>query len=240
MSCQRVLRVWQWPAKKFHALWIPFIEEHTTFRSRFRHFTYYKSLRDPGPITAFDLISLIAFEPRIANYIQIADFKVDSPFERRESMRNIHGSDAVTRLFAHSPYLEHARLDWQTYYAEIEEDLQAARYSQHAAAFLLTLLPNVEKLYLPNKWKPNDATDKLIDAVVCKTNQSHLPYDRPSLARVNKFGLSVPLVPQHFCCSNWASLFLALPRIQFLRIQSFRDRSRGAMAPWRTSSTGAS
>lgn len=72
----------------------------------------------------------------------------------------------MVRLLANSPYLEQADLDWREYYAEVEEDLKAARYSQHAAAFLLTLLLNVEMLMLPRLWMLLDATDKLIDAVV--------------------------------------------------------------------------
>ena len=106
------------------------------------------------------------------------------------------------------------------YYAEIIKDLQAARYSQHAAAFLLTLLPNVENPCLPKRWKPNDATDKLIDAVVRKAKQSHLPFDEPSLARVSRFGFSVLLGPREYCELNWAGLFLSLPRIQSFRAPS--------------------
>lgn len=87
----------------------------------------------------------------------------------------------MVRLFTNSPYLEQAGLHWKEYYAEVEEDLQAARYSQHAAAFLLTLLPNVEMLTLSKLWKPLDATNKLMDAVVRKTKQLHLHCDRLSL-----------------------------------------------------------
>lgn len=75
---------------------------------------------------------------------------------------------AVVRLLAHSPDLAEAGLDWEEYYAKIEEDLEASRYSQYAAAFLLTVLPNVETLTLPKCWKPLEATDKLINVVVRK------------------------------------------------------------------------
>jgi hypothetical protein len=96
----------------------------------------------------------------------------------------------VVRLLAGSLYLERAGLDWQGYYAEIEEDFQAARYSQHAAAFLLTLLPNIENLRLPKRWKPLGATDKLIEAAVPRAKQSHLPHDRrhKSMASKNPYG----------------------------------------------------
>lgn len=208
--------------KKFYALCKPFIEQHKSFRLRFHHFSYCVDMRDSLPIigTAFDLIQRIADKPYIANYIRSADFKIDGLSKYalyRESMKDDHGSDAVIRLFANSPYLEQAGLDWQEYYAEIVEDVQATRYSQHAAAFLLTLLPNVESIYLPKIWKPNDATDKLVDAVVWKAHQSRLPYHKPSLARVSRFGFSVSLGPGERCELNWASLFLALPRVRFFR-----------------------
>ena len=74
----------------------------------------------------------------------------------------------VVRLLADSPDLAEAGLDWEEYYAKIEEDLEVSRYSQYAAAFLLTLLPNVETLTLPKCWKPLEATDKLIDVVIRK------------------------------------------------------------------------
>ena len=102
----------------------------------------------------------------------------------------------MLRLLADSPHLKQAGLDWQKFYAEIEEDLQAVRYSQHAASFFMTLLPNVETLKLPQRWKPLDATDTLVDAIIGKANQSQHPEDRPSLAQVTRFEASVSLVPQ--------------------------------------------
>lgn len=194
--------------------------------------------------SAFDLITRIAVEPLVARYVRRADFRVDSAFYHhrlKELMADrliadeltdeltdeladeliaddlivdVHCDEAVTRLFANSPYLEQAGLDWKEYCAEIEEDLKAARYSQHAAAFLLTLLPNVKVLWLPNEWKPLDATDKLIDAVVRKAKQSHLSCDRPSLARITKFGLSRPFETHKRFDLDLASSFLALPHIR--------------------------
>ena len=211
--------------KRVHAICVPFIEEHNALHSRFHHFAYFENMRRdltaPTIITAFDLITRIADEPRTANYIRSANFRIDGRSKYalyREGMKDDHGSDAVRRLFADSLELKEAGLDWQTYYAEIEEDLQAARYSQHAAAFLLTLLINVENLYLPKKWKPNDATDKLINVVVRKAKQSQC------LAYLKKLKLSVSSVPQDHCELNWVSVFLGLPRIQ-----SFRGTSCVAM-----------
>ncbi len=167
--------------------------------------------------TAFGLIRRIAVEPVVARYIRDADFENDTRSRPRELLASVHSGGAVVRLLADSPYLEQAGLDWQEYYGQIEEDLKAARYSQHAAAFLLTLLPNVEKLTLPKLWKPNDATDKLIEAVVLKAKQSHLPYDRPSLAQITNFGPSVSFGPKERFDLDWALPFLALPRMRSFR-----------------------
>lgn len=123
----------------------------------------------------------------------------------------------MLRLLADSPYLKQAGLDWQEFYAKVEEDLQAVRYSQHAASFLMTLLPNVETLTLPKRWRPLDATEKLVDAIVRKANQSHLPDYRPSLAQVTRFEPSVSLVPQDRFDLDWVNPFLALPHIVSFR-----------------------
>jgi len=77
-------------------------------------------------------------------------------------LADVECSGAVVRLLANSPDLAKAGLDWEEYYAKIEEDLEATRYSQYAAAFLLTLLPNVETLTLPKCWKPLEATARYV------------------------------------------------------------------------------
>ena len=83
-------------------------------------------------------------------------------------LADVECGGAVVRLFADSPDLAEAGLNWEEFYAKIEEDLEPIRYSQYAAAFLLTLLPNVETLTLPKWWKPVEATDKLVNVVVRK------------------------------------------------------------------------
>jgi len=160
------------------------------------------------------LIVRIAVEPIVARYIRTADFKVDNFFtsgQPREFNPDIDYGDTVLRLLAGSPYLVQVGLDWKEYYNEIEEDLQASRYSQRAAAFLLTLLPNVETVSLPHRWKPVSTTDKLIDAVVRKAKQSHyLPCDTPSLAQTTEFSVG----QQERSDLASASPFLALPHIR--------------------------
>ena len=207
---------------KIYAVCIPFVKRHNAFRSRFRHFNYHEDPADPSPTiaTASDLIKRIAVEPVVARYIRYADFKLDSPCSRIIPRGFVQDADClqdVIRLFAESPYLEQAGLDWNEYIAKIEEELNVdriPRYSQHAAAFLLTLLPNVDSLILPRFWKPLGATDKLIDAVVRKAKQSRSRFDRPSLAQVTRFEPFVSLVPQRQFDLGWVRLFLALPRIR--------------------------
>lgn len=123
----------------------------------------------------------------------------------------------MVRLLADSSYLKEAGLNWKKYYAAIGEEINACRYSQHAAAFLLTLLPNVKMLKLPKYWKPVDATDKLIDVVIHRARQAHLPYDRSSIAQVTRFVPSVSSGPQARFNLDWVTSFLALPHLQFFR-----------------------
>ena len=211
--------------RKIYTLCIPFIQRHNALRLRFRHFTYYENPNNPSPTiaTAGDLIKCIAVEPVVARYVRYADFKIDSPSSRiipRGFVRDADSREDVISLFANSPYLEMAGLDWKGYLDKIEEELnvdELPRYSQHAAAFLLTLLPNVERLILPRYWKPLDATDNLIDAVVHKAKQFHSLSDRPSLAQLTRFEPYVSLVPQNRFDLGWARPFLALPRIQSFR-----------------------
>lgn len=74
-------------------------------------------------------------------------------------------------------------------------------------------------LWLPKRWKPHDASDKLIDVLVRRAKQSsqHLAADRPSLAQITRFGPSVSLGPQEKCHLAWASPFLALPHVRSFR-----------------------
>ena len=213
--------------RTIYAVCLPFIKRHNTLRSQFHDFTYCEKMSDSSFTirTSFDLIFRIAVEPVVARYIRIADFKADNYFTSGRPREfnpdvhcrpiefdpDVHCPDEVPGLLARSPYLVQAGLDWQEYYNEIEEDLQASRYSQHAAAFLLTLLPNVESLSLPHRWKPVPTTDKLIDAVVRNAKQSHhLPCDTPSLAQTTDFSVGHH---KRFDLAS-ASPFLTLPHIR--------------------------
>lgn len=143
-------------SKHIYTLCAPFIEYHSKLRFHFQNFMYYKTnqvvksglhlVADTPAYTAcsaFNLIALIAAEPIIAHYIQEADFENDSIFtwgKDREIATNIDHDGAVIELLANSSYLKEAGLDWRIYWAAIEEDLDAGCYSQHAAAFHLTLV----------------------------------------------------------------------------------------------------
>lgn len=211
--------------RKIYTLCIPFIQRHNALHSRFHHFSYHGNPKDPSLTiaTADELIRRIAVEPIVARYIQYANFMRDSPCSYISTRGFIGDADCredVIRLFADCPYLEQAGLDWKKYLDKIEEELNGDKlphYSQHAAAFLLTLLPNVKKLILPQYWKPLNATDKLIDAIVHKTKRSNSLCDRPSLAQVTRFEPYVSLVPQDRFDLGLASAFLALPRIRSFR-----------------------
>lgn len=99
--------------------------------------------------SAFNLIARIAVEPIVAQYIHLADFCPDNELSEGENQRLVTDQsrdEAVKRRLAESAVLKQAGLDWKEYYAAIEKDFNAARYSQHAAAFLLTLLPNAKIL----------------------------------------------------------------------------------------------
>ncbi|KAH8812695.1 F-box domain protein [Xylogone sp. PMI_703] len=199
--------------KRIYARCRPFIEYHNKLRSRFRTFEYYLRWRGWNFMSASDLLTLIAAEPVVARYIRTATFKPDSRFlgrQVRKSVPSIHDGGPIVELFANSLYLKEAGLDWKEYYTTFESDIKERRYSQHGAAFLLTLLPNIEKLIIPQAWKPNEATDKLLEFVIEKAKQS----TASSLASVTRFEESVPLDVDIRFDLRWASPFLVLPRLR--------------------------
>lgn len=210
--------------RTIYELCTPFIERHNHLRSQFQKFRYREASRDPllSPIrTAFDLIKRIAIEPIVARYIRDADFNRDSFPHRarlRQVVQDVQRGGPVVTLLAESPYLGQAGLDWKEYYARIKEDLKHSHeYSQDAAAFILTLLPNVKTLTLPQLWKPLDKTEKLLDVIVRETKQSHFPWDRPSLAQVTRFVSHNSSLPGHRFGLDKAVPFLALPHVRWFR-----------------------
>lgn len=214
--------------RKLYNLCTPSIEHHNQLRKRFRKFTYTKYTND-GLLSvnnppAANLIREIARDPIVARYIRHADFSCDTWPVRATSrpVRLLPDPDLgkpVAALFAESTYLREAGLDWKEYYALIQEELGSPdRYSQHAAAFLLTLLPNVTSLELPCLWRRCEMSDKLILAIVRRAVKPRTLWDTPSLARVSEFDLyketgplddqlelasAVPLLsPPRLCCTE--------------------------------------
>ena len=211
--------------KRLHTLCTPFLEHYNNLRWHFQDFTYCKTNRafkfnqqlfefPDTASSAFNLISRIAIEPAVGRYIQEADFGGDSWLNTRfasatrEMTTYQNRDEAVRRLFADSSYLLEAQLDWREYYGVIEEDLNAARYSQYAAAFALTLLPNLKKFSLPGSWKPTTATEKLVATVIQRARQAS-DKNMPSLAQVT----TVKEMNKKFEL-GWAVSFIALPRVQ--------------------------
>lgn len=194
--------------RKLYNLCTPLIEHYNQRRKRFREFTYLYypqmglfSVDNPTMLTvhsppAVVLIQDIAHNPVVARYIRHADFTYDTWPPAARPLHVLPDPDLggpVVAMFAESPYLRAAGLDWRQYYALIQEELetQGRRYSQHAAAFLLTLLPNVTSLKLPCLWRPCEMADKLIHTIihiaVNRLSPSSSLWDTPSLAQVTEF-----------------------------------------------------
>jgi hypothetical protein len=200
--------------KRIYARGKVFIKRYHELRVGFQDFEYNKS-GGQSIISASDLLLLIAAEPVVARYIRSATFETDSQFlfyQTRRSVPSIQEGGAVIELFADSTYLKQANLDWKEYYATFEAEVRERRYSQHGAAFLLTLLPNIEKITIPAHWKPNDATEKLLDVIVdrAKAKQS-----TSSLAIATRFKIVFPPRPGTRDDLRWASPFLALPHMRY-------------------------
>ncbi|KAJ5368814.1 F-box domain protein [Penicillium cataractarum] len=170
--------------KRFHVLCTPFLAYHNRLRWHFQKFHYktkkvVKSrlaiLQIPDVVSSgFNLITRIAVDPVVAHYIQEADFVKDSEISMgkpRDFVTDGSHDEAMMRMLAGS-HIKQAGLDWKEYWVVIQEDLNDGRYSQHAAAFALTLLPNVKFLGLPKWWKPPAAPDKLIDTMISKARNN--------------------------------------------------------------------
>ena len=108
-------------------------------------------------------------------------------------------------------------LDWKEYYAAIEEDLNTGRYLQHCATFVLTLLPNLRWLQLPEQWNYGAfaASDQLLDTVVSK---ARLPGSKSSLSQVTLLGGNECEMSTEFDI-DMAAPFLTLPYFQYFEAQ---------------------
>ncbi|KAK8038684.1 hypothetical protein PG993_007095 [Apiospora rasikravindrae] len=188
--------------KDIYQLCKPFLKHHNLLRAQFHRFDYRPrpSRVLQGPLwrplrNAFDLLERIAAEPIVARYIRHADFAWDSYPSTHSLPPQVpdHADRGpVVKLFTNFPYLNWAGLEWKVYYTRVAEEYEksrSTRFSQHAAAFLLTLLPNIKSLLLPRYWEPTEETDKLIKVVIDKArHQQNTPQPSPSMAQVTRFG----------------------------------------------------
>ncbi|KAI0899310.1 F-box domain protein [Annulohypoxylon nitens] len=165
-----------------------------------------------------------------ALYIEHVELDGDSLFwslcgKPLQILPDVHHGGPIVESFANSPHLKEAGLDWKEFYTLIGEDLGRPglhHYSQRAAAFLLTLLPNLKTLSLPQLWRPCEKTEKLLDVVVRRARRPSCSWDKPSLAAVTRFSASsdvgyVEALYRH------ALPFLALPHVREFNAISSAD-----------------
>ncbi|KAI0480398.1 F-box domain protein [Xylariaceae sp. FL0804] len=217
--------------KAIHKLCAPFIKQHNHLRRHYRNFRYDRVGRHIA--SSFGLLERIAKEPQVARYVTNASLVDDNwpnAINNSFAMLGPWSWDPVNSLLANSSYLREAGLDWKRYSSRMDGEMDKERanpaygcYSQHAAEFLLTLLPNVEVLELPNLWRPQDGTDGLLEAIVSKAQQLPSPKDSASLAQVTNVQIDRQLYSgrvggniQPYNLPD-AVPFLALPRVKYFQ-----------------------
>lgn len=178
--------------KWVHNLCIPFIAEYKRLSRALKSFEYRKydtaSLGKHAIKSAFELILEIAKNPVIARYIEVAAFSKDCFFVELGDIitPDEREGELILQLLAGSDYLKQAGIDPEEFFFSIQESvldsgddsadwhwyieqLRFSVYSQDAAAFLLTLLPNLKSLKLPSGWTPTRESDNLIEAIVARS-----------------------------------------------------------------------
>jgi hypothetical protein len=166
--------------RKFHVLCRPLIKQHNVLCAHLRNVNYHVKdghsslyyVNNAHPsltiTSSFELIARIAEEPIVARYIERADLRADSRLRVAARLlfmeRNGYRRETVRDLFASSRYL--SGTEWHDYFTKYERDVKDNRYCQAAAAFLLTLLPNVKSVDLPMLRTSDGETEKLLETVV--------------------------------------------------------------------------
>lgn len=204
--------------KRIYAGCKPFIQRHNELRSRFEQVSYY-ARRGDCLVAASDLIGIIAADPIVAEYIRTARLDADSQrilhsraYNLRKSVPSIEDGGDIVQLFANSRYLQRAGIDWKEYYSTFAADVEEDRYSQHGSVFLLTLLNNVEYLIIPRSWKPNDATNQLLDTIINEAKQPSFQFSSPGLRSVTS--IHVELFSPETWTMRWTRSFFALPHLK--------------------------
>jgi hypothetical protein len=185
--------------KTLNELCAQLIKRYNYLHSHYRVFRYRTPLKK-DPFTgnniwgAYDLLTRISLEPVLARYIEHADLSRDSlPIRpvRAKPEETVDGDGPFVTLFTESPYLEKAGLEWKEYYTSMQKEYRSrgtpeAAYSQHAAEFLLTLLPNVKTLQLPSEWDAEKSNEALLYVIVLAAKQTDVTSSTPSLGKVRR------------------------------------------------------
>nr|POE49462.1 hypothetical protein CFP56_50379 [Quercus suber] len=225
--------------KRIFAVCEPSIKHHNELDRQYRRFSY--RLVDPSfplPITtAFHLIARIIAEPTVARYIRHADFQCDTvPFyiygEYYDSETEEMHVESVVSFVAKSSILRSTGWDEHAAAHVIEEDLCNRRYSQHAATFLLTMLPNVESLVLPLRWESNEMSNALLTTVI----RSAVAHDGTvgidcSLGKTKTLRNLTPCTSYALFPLEWAMPFLRLPCIQSVHGNSIVESASSESMP---------
>ncbi|KAH7313933.1 hypothetical protein B0I35DRAFT_513503 [Stachybotrys elegans] len=177
--------------KQIHRLCVPYIAHHNLLSKQYRNFRYIPGHRlvRKDPRNAFELLGRIAAEPIVARYIRHADLRHDS-YRCRSFMPplpDLGNGEMVLDMMAKSAHVARAGIDYNEFYARLTEECNKSRteqFSQNAAAFVLTLLPNAKSVALPLYWRPTEETDKLVSII---TADAKIPGQSScSLAKVSR------------------------------------------------------
>ena len=129
-----------------------YIPRHNKLKRTWQHFGYKHHLESYHHlVSAIELLHVIVQEPRIARYIQDADFKYEQAVDNCkptliEKLQTDEKTNAGRlRLLEESPYLRAAKQDP----TEWLNAILGKEGRKYATAFLFTLLPNVRELATP-------------------------------------------------------------------------------------------
>ncbi|KAK5733641.1 hypothetical protein LTR17_009494 [Elasticomyces elasticus] len=188
-----------------------YVRSHNLHKQRWTCFRYdNRGNTDHGFKTPMELLVAIYEDPLIASYIQTADFWQKDYNEeqiarlKKRVLEDDTNLAAIGGLLGQSHYLRHANQDPEQWLAEMcweegegDEPRDAYRgdhYSTNMATIiLLTLLPNLRELILPNEWlslpEPNDSPPakqlwSVLDVITCEAGLR--PLSNASLSRLNK------------------------------------------------------
>ncbi|KAK5694370.1 hypothetical protein LTR17_024870 [Elasticomyces elasticus] len=173
------------------------VRTHNLYKQRWTCFRYdNRGNTDHGFKLPMELLVAISKDPLIASYIQIANFW-QKDFNEEQIARlkkQLLGDDtnlaAIGGLLGQSRCLRRANQDPEQWLAELryeecEDDEEPDAYREPhygtnmATILLLTLLPNLRELMLPNEWQtlpepdnspPDDQLWSVLDVITCEAS----------------------------------------------------------------------